>query len=41
VLGYSQERALMQSLLDKAQPGELWIADRNFRTTTILSGWAG
>lgn len=39
--GYSQERALMQSLLDNAQPGELWIADRNFCTTTILSGWAG
>jgi len=39
--GYSQERALMQSVLDKALPGELWIADRNFSTTAILSGWDG
>lgn len=37
--GYSQERALMPDLLDKAQPGQLWIADRNFCTTNILSGW--
>jgi IS4 transposase len=37
--GYSQERALMPALLDKAQPGQLWIADRNFCTTNILSGW--
>lgn len=37
--GYSQERALMPALFDKAQPGQLWIADRNFCTTNILSGW--
>jgi IS4 transposase len=37
--GYSQERAMMPALLEKAQPGQLWIADRNFCTTNILSGW--
>lgn len=36
---YAQERTLMPSLLATAQPGELWIADRNFCTTGILSGW--
>lgn len=29
----------MPALLDKAQPGQLWIADRNFCTTNILFGW--
>ncbi|MBD8533442.1 IS4 family transposase [Massilia sp. CFBP 13647] len=36
---YTQERALMSSLLDRAMPGELWIADRAFSTRTILSEW--
>lgn len=36
---YAQERTLMPSILAAAQPGELWIADRNFCTTGILSGW--
>jgi len=36
---YAQERTLMPSLLAAARPGELWIADRNFSTTGILSGW--
>jgi IS4 transposase len=36
---HAQERTLMPSLLAAAQPGELWIADRNFCTTGILSGW--
>jgi len=36
---YAQERTLMPTLLAAARPGELWIADRNFSTTAILSGW--
>jgi IS4 transposase len=36
---HAQERTLMPSLLAAAQSGELWIADRNFCTTGILSGW--
>lgn len=36
---HAQERTLMPALLAAAQPGELWIADRNFCTTGILSGW--
>lgn len=36
---HAQERTLMPTLLAAAQPGELWIADRNFCTTGILSGW--
>jgi IS4 transposase len=37
--GHSQERALTQPLLAHAQPGELWMADRNFCTRPILTGW--
>jgi IS4 transposase len=37
--GHSQERALMGPLLAAARPGELWLADRNFCTRAILSGW--
>jgi IS4 transposase len=36
---HTQERTLMPSLLAAAQPGELWIADRNFSTTGIFAGW--
>lgn len=36
---HSQERALMRPLLEAAQPDDLWIADRNFCTRAILSGW--
>lgn len=36
---YAQERAVMSSLLERAMPGELWIADRAFSTRTILSEW--
>ena len=36
---HAQERTLMSTLLAAAQPGELWIADRNFCTTGILAGW--
>ena len=35
---HAQERTLMPTLLATAQPGELWMADRNFSTTGILSG---
>lgn len=37
--GHAQERGPMQSLLARAQKDELWIADRNFSTRTILCGW--
>jgi IS4 transposase len=37
--GHAQERACMAPILERARPGELWIADRNFSTRTILGGW--
>lgn len=37
--GHAQERSLMHSVLTRARAGELWIADRNFSTRAILSGW--
>jgi IS4 transposase len=37
--GHAQERTLMQTLQEQAQPGQLWIADRNFSTRAILSRW--
>lgn len=36
---HAQERSAMAPLLACAQPGELWIADRNFCTHTIVQGW--
>jgi IS4 transposase len=33
---HAQERALMGPILSRVQPGELWLADRNFSTTRIL-----
>jgi IS4 transposase len=36
---HTQERSVMSSLLERAMPGGLWIADRNFSTPTILSEW--
>ncbi|WP_250480123.1 MULTISPECIES: IS4 family transposase [unclassified Caballeronia] len=36
---HAQERALMSPVLQSAEPGDLWIADRNFSTRTILCGW--
>ncbi|WP_284666645.1 IS4 family transposase [Myxococcus sp. SDU36] len=33
---HAQERALMGPVLERVQPGELWLADRNFSTTRIL-----
>lgn len=38
--GHSHERAYIAPLLEKARPGELWIADRSFSTRAILGGWA-
>lgn len=37
---YTQERALVPQVLDIVEPGDLWIADRNFCTTTFLFGVA-
>jgi IS4 transposase len=37
---YTQERALLSQVLDTVEPGDLWIADRNFCTTTFLFGVA-
>lgn len=37
--GHAQERTLMPPLQAQAQPGDLWIADRNFSTRNILLGW--
>jgi IS4 transposase len=36
---HTQERVIMQTLLEAARSDELWIADRNFSTRAILSGW--
>ncbi len=33
---HQQERTLFTSLVDSAGPGELWLADRNFCTASIL-----
>jgi IS4 transposase len=35
---HAQERALMGPILERVQPGELWLADRNFSTKNILFG---
>jgi IS4 transposase len=36
---HAQERAVMSSLLERAMPGELWIADSAFSTRAILGEW--
>jgi hypothetical protein len=38
--GYAQERRLLGRVLGQIEPGELWIADRNFATQGFLSGIA-
>jgi hypothetical protein len=38
--GHAQERSLLEDVLQTVQPGELWIADRNFCTTGFLFGIA-
>ena len=39
--GHAQERSLLGEVLPTVQPGDLWIADRNFCTTHFLFGIAG
>ena len=34
--GHSQERSMTDAILEKVQPGDLWIKDRNFCTTGFL-----
>jgi IS4 transposase len=36
---HQSERATVADLLDSARPGQLWIADRQFCTRTVLLGW--
>jgi IS4 transposase len=36
---HAHERAAMGPLLESAQPGQLWMADRNFCTRDIAQGW--
>src|SRR5215210_6808246 len=36
---HQSERAAVADLLDSAEPGQLWIADRQFCTRTVLLGW--
>ncbi len=38
--GHAQERSLLPQVLKTVQPRDLWIADRNFCTTTFLFGIA-
>jgi len=38
---HTQERALVEPLLQSVQAGQVWIADRNFCTTRMLFGVAG
>src|SRR4051812_35953878 len=38
--GHAQERSLFADLLAKVEANDLWIADRNFCTTDLLSGLA-
>jgi len=33
---HAQERTIMQELIERIQPGERWIADRQFNTSAIL-----
>lgn len=35
---HQSERAAVGPLLDSAQPGEVWVADRHFCTGTVLAG---
>jgi IS4 transposase len=36
---HRSERAVVGPVLDSAEPGQLWMADRQFCTRTILLGW--
>ena len=37
---YVQERLLTGPVLERAQHGELWLADCNLSTRAIVGGWA-
>ena len=37
---HAQERVVIDPLLAAAQPGEVWSADCNFLTRTIMQGWS-
>jgi hypothetical protein len=39
--GHAQERSLTDAILKLIQPRDLWVADRNFCTTTLLFGIHG
>lgn len=39
--GHAQERSYADQVLAQTEPGDVWIADRNFCTTNILFGIAG
>jgi hypothetical protein len=39
--GYTDERSLAPAVLPLVQPGDLWLADRNFCTEDYLAGIAG
>lgn len=34
--GHAQERSLLTAIIDDLQPGQVWIADRNFCTAALL-----
>lgn len=38
--GHAQERSLLNAVLPTVQPGEVWVADRNFCTMGFLEGLA-
>ena len=38
--GHAQERALLPQVLDRVEPKDVWVADRNFCTTDFLLGVA-
>ena len=38
---YTQERALLDQVLETVQPKEIWIADRNFCVQDFLWGLRG
>lgn len=37
---HAQERSLTAPILELSHKGDVWIADRNFCTTALLTGWA-
>ena len=37
---HAQERSLTEALLERAEAGQLWVADRNFSTTRLFEGFA-